>query len=74
LCPQDIEVIFSTGTYAYLVELVFVFLVTDLLRYKPVIVLDGISAIVTWTLLIWGKSIQLMQVMFVIGFHDFFQF
>lgn len=66
--------IFSTGTYAYLVELVFVFLVTDLLRYKPVIVLDGISAIVTWTLLIWGKSIQLMQVMFVIGFHDFFQF
>ncbi|GFG28335.1 hypothetical protein Cfor_09087 [Coptotermes formosanus] len=60
---RDIEVIFSTGTYAYLVELVFVFLVTDLLRYKPVIVLDGISAIVTWTLLIWGKSIQLMQIL-----------
>lgn len=67
---QDIEVIFSTGTYAYLAELVFVFLVTDLLRYKPIIVLDGISAIVTWTLLIWGKGIQLMQVMEV--FYAFF--
>jgi thiamine transporter 2/3 len=66
-------VIFSTGTYAYLAELVFVFLVTDLLRYKPVIILDGISAIITWSLLIWGKSIQLMQVMIVIGFHGFFQ-
>jgi Reduced folate carrier. len=71
---QDIEVIFSTGTYVYLAELVFVFLVTDLLRYKPVIVLDGISAIVTWSLLIWEKSVQLMQVMIVTGFHDFFQF
>jgi len=67
-------VIFSTGTYVYLGELVFVFLVTDLLRYKPVIVLEGISAVVTWCMLIWGKSIQLMQVMIVIGFHYFFQF
>ena len=65
--------IFSTGTYAYLAELVFVFLVTDLLRYKPVIILDGISAIIAWSLLIWGQSIQLMQVMIVIGFHGFFQ-
>jgi len=60
---QDIEVIFATGTYIYLAQLVFVFLVTDLLRYKPVIVLDGISAIVTWSLLIWGQGIQVMQVM-----------
>jgi len=74
MCTQDIEVIFSTGTYVYLGELVFVFLVTDLLRYKPVIVLEGISAVVTWCMLIWGKSIQLMQVMIVIGFHYFFQF
>jgi thiamine transporter 2/3 len=71
---QDIQVIFATGTYVYLAELVFVFLVTDLLRYKPVIVMDGISAIVTWSLLIWGKGIQVMQVMIAIGFHYFFQF
>ena len=66
--------IFATGTYIYLAQLVFVFLVTDLLRYKPVIVLDGISAIVTWCLLIWGKGVQVMQVMIVIGFHYFFSF
>jgi thiamine transporter 2/3 len=56
-------VIFSTGTYAYLAELIFVFLVTDLLRYKPVIVFDGISAIITWIILIWGSSTLQMQVM-----------
>ncbi|PNF28260.1 Thiamine transporter 2 [Cryptotermes secundus] len=67
---QDIEVIFSTGTYAYLVEIIFVFLVTDLFRYKPVIVLDGVFAIITWSLLIWGKSILQMQVMEV--FYAFF--
>lgn len=71
---QDIEVIFATGTYVYLAELVFVFLLTDLLRYKPVIVLEGISAIITWCLLIWGKSVQLMQVMIAICVHYFFQF
>jgi thiamine transporter 2/3 len=74
MCTQDVEVIFSTGTYVYLAELVFVFLLTDLLRYKPVIVLDGISAVVAWCLLIWGESVQIMQVMIVIGVHYFFQF
>jgi len=67
-------VIFATGTYVYLAELVFVFLLTDLLRYKPVIILEGISAIITWCLLIWGKSVQLMQVMIAICVHYFFQF
>lgn len=74
MCTQDIEVIFATGTYVYLAELVFVFLLTDLLRYKPVIILEGISAIITWCLLIWGKSVQLMQVMIAICVHYFFQF
>lgn len=71
-CPQDIEVIFSTGTYSYLVETVFVFLVTDFFRYKPIIVLDGISAIIAWTLLIWGTSITQMQVVIFIGLNYFF--
>jgi thiamine transporter 2/3 len=74
MCTQDIEVIFSTGTYLYLAELVFVFLLTDLLRYKPIIVMAGISAVVTWSLLIWGTGVPLMQVMMVIGLYDFFQF
>jgi thiamine transporter 2/3 len=54
--------IFPVGTYAYLVELVVVFLVTDFLCYKPIIVLDGIFAILTWSLLIWGNDVLTMQV------------
>ncbi|PSN41002.1 Thiamine transporter 2 [Blattella germanica] len=62
--------IFPVGTYAYLGELVIVFLVTDFLRYKPIIILDGVFAIVTWSLLIWGKDIFTMQIMEV--FYGFF--
>lgn len=58
--------IFPVGTYAYLAELVVVFLVTDFLRYKPIIIVDGIFAILTWSLLIWGKDVLTMQ---VIKFH-----
>ncbi|XP_021934275.1 thiamine transporter 2-like isoform X2 [Zootermopsis nevadensis] len=62
--------IFPIGTYAYLAELVIVFLVTDLLRYKPIIVLDGIFGVLTWSLLIWGKDILTMQIMEI--FYGFF--
>ena len=54
--------IFPVGTYSYLIALVIVFLVTDLLRYKPVIILDGLFAVATWSLLIWGKNVLAMQV------------
>jgi len=54
--------IFPVGTYAYLSQLVVVFLVTDFLRYKPVIILDGMFGIMTWSLLIVGKDILTMQV------------
>ena len=35
-------------TYAYLAILVLVFLLTDLAKYKPVIVLEGFAYIATW--------------------------
>lgn len=54
--------IFPVGTYAYLAELVVVFLVTDFLRYKPVIILNGIFGIATWSLLIVGKDVLTVQV------------
>lgn len=55
--------IFPVGTYAYLAQLVVVFLVTDFLRYKPVIILNGMFGIMTWSLLIVGKDIVTMQIM-----------
>ncbi|XP_067009605.2 thiamine transporter 1 isoform X2 [Anabrus simplex] len=53
--------IYPIGTYSYLSLLVVVFLVTDLLRYKPVIIILGLSGVMTWCLLIWGENIPAMQ-------------
>ncbi|XP_007940372.1 thiamine transporter 2 [Orycteropus afer afer] len=48
-------------TYSYLVLLLPVFVLTDFVRYKPVIVLQGISFIVTWLLLLFGQGVMAMQ-------------
>ncbi|XP_077988016.1 thiamine transporter 2-like [Glandiceps talaboti] len=61
--------VYPIWTYSYLGALVLVFLLTDLLRYKPVIVIEAITYIGTWVLLIWGQGVQTMQLMqFVYGF------
>ncbi|XP_046639183.1 thiamine transporter 1-like [Daphnia pulicaria] len=53
--------IFPVWTYSYLALLVVVFLVTDFLLYKPVIVFEGICYIMTWCVLIWGQGVAAMQ-------------
>lgn len=54
--------IFPVWTYSYLVLLLPVFVLTDYVRYKPVIVLQGISFIITWLLLLFGQGVTSMQV------------
>ncbi|XP_014595927.2 thiamine transporter 2 isoform X2 [Equus caballus] len=54
--------IFPVWTYSYLVLLLPVFVLTDYVRYKPVIILQGISFIVTWLLLLFGQGVKTMQV------------
>lgn len=54
--------IYPVWTYSYLAVLFVVFIVTDLLLYKPVVVFEGISLVATWVLLIWGDGIPAMQV------------
>lgn len=54
--------ILPVWTYSYLVLLLPVFVLTDFVRYKPVIVLQGISYIITWLLLLFGQGVQVMQV------------
>ncbi|NXQ57192.1 S19A3 protein, partial [Anthoscopus minutus] len=49
-------------TYSYLALLFPVFLLTDYVRYKPVLVLQGISLIVTWLLLLFAHGVLAMQV------------
>lgn len=49
-------------TYSYLSVLVPVFLLTDWLRYKPVVVFQCVALFITTALLRWTDSVQAMQV------------
>lgn len=40
-----------------------VFILTDILLYKPIIVLEGLCLVITWTLLVWGEGVRQMQLM-----------
>lgn len=46
--------IYPFWTYSYLFFLIPIFTLTDLLRYKPVLVFETISLAATWAALIWG--------------------
>ena len=59
---QVVQEVYPVWTYSYLALLVVVFLVTDYLRYKPVVVFEGISYVVAWCVLLWGHGIAAMQV------------
>lgn len=49
--------------YSYMAVLVPIFLLTDYLRYKPVLILQSLSHISIWLLLIYGTDIIAMQFM-----------
>jgi len=55
------EEVFPVWTYSYLTLLPIVFLITDYLRYKPVIIFEGFCYITAWCLLIWAKGVPAMQ-------------
>ncbi|KAJ8349567.1 hypothetical protein SKAU_G00246970 [Synaphobranchus kaupii] len=50
-------------SYSHMVVLVPVFLLTDLLRYKPVLILQSLSNVSIWLLLLLGSSLLEMQFM-----------
>ncbi len=53
--------IYPYWPYAYLVSSFFVFLLTDLVRYKPIILLESMAYLSTRFLLIWGTSVNAMR-------------
>ncbi|XP_070762159.1 thiamine transporter 1 [Enoplosus armatus] len=55
--------IFPVWTYSYLSVLVPVFLLTDWLRYKPVVVFQCVTLFITTALLLWAESVASMQIM-----------
>ena len=55
--------IYPVWTYSYLSALFVVFLVTDFLKYKPVIIVEGLAYLTTRILLIWASGVLAMQFM-----------
>ena len=54
--------------YSYFALLIPVFLLTDLSKYKPMIVFEGFAYVITWVLLLWADGVVAMQIMqFVYG-------
>lgn len=50
-------------TYSYMAVLVPAFLLTDFLRYKPVLIIQGISQVIIWIILLLGNTLLQMQFM-----------
>ncbi|KAJ2943936.1 hypothetical protein O0L34_g8258 [Tuta absoluta] len=53
--------VYPVGTYSYLAQLVVIFLITDFLRFKPVIILSGLSGIAVYCILLWTTSLEWLQ-------------
>ncbi|KAJ3652560.1 hypothetical protein Zmor_018514 [Zophobas morio] len=60
---QILKEAYPLGTYSNLVCLVILFLITDICRYKPLIILLGLSGIVLWSLLLWTYDFVGLMVM-----------
>ncbi|XP_001602920.1 thiamine transporter 2-like [Nasonia vitripennis] len=54
--------IYPVGTYSYFSALIIVFLVTDFIRYKPAIILCGLSGAATFLTIRFGTTIAHMQI------------
>lgn len=60
---QVSQQVYPVATYSYLAQLIVVFLITDLLRYKPLIIVLGLSGIVIWSMLLWTTSLLDLQIL-----------
>ncbi|KAM4046655.1 thiamine transporter 1 [Anomaloglossus baeobatrachus] len=58
---QVFNEVYPVWTYSYLLLLFPVFITTDYLRYKPVIVLQGLSLIITWFMLLYAQGTLAIQ-------------
>ncbi|CAJ1065699.1 LOW QUALITY PROTEIN: thiamine transporter 1 [Xyrichtys novacula] len=55
--------IFPVWTYSYLSVLVPVFLLTDWLRYKPVVVFQCVTLFITTAMILWTRTVPALQAM-----------
>ena len=55
--------IYPVWSYSYFALLIPVFLLTDMVKYKPMIIVEALSLVITWVLLLWAEGVAWMQVM-----------
>uniref|UniRef100_A0A0A1XPW3 Thiamine transporter 1 n=1 Tax=Zeugodacus cucurbitae TaxID=28588 RepID=A0A0A1XPW3_ZEUCU len=55
--------VYPVATYSYLATLVLIFLVTDFLRYKPLIILMGACGTIVSSMLLWSTTLTALQIL-----------
>nr|CAB3266128.1 thiamine transporter 1-like [Phallusia mammillata] len=60
---QLVNSVYPVWIYSYLASLIPVFLITDYVKYKPVIIAQGIGYISCWLLLCFASGVPMMQLM-----------
>ncbi|MCI4375694.1 hypothetical protein PGIGA_G00112420 [Pangasianodon gigas] len=60
---EVVNEIYPLWTYSYLILLFPVFLATDYLRYKPVIILQAASYVITYAMLVKAQGVLAMQLL-----------
>lgn len=63
---EVISKILPMWTYGYLIFLFPVFLTTDLLKYKPVVIMQALGWVACYFILIFGKTVLLMQIVEIV--------
>lgn len=48
--------IYPAGTYSYMAQLIIIFLITDMVRYKAIIILSAVCGIIMWSLMLWTEE------------------
>ncbi|XP_011198870.2 thiamine transporter 1 [Bactrocera dorsalis] len=62
--------VYPVATYSYLATLVLMFIVTDFLRYKPLIIMMGACGTTVFAMLIWTTSLTALQIIeFLYGLY-----
>ena len=51
------------GTELHFMDVIFIYHLLDWVRYKPMIIFEGLAYVTTWILLVFGSGVQLMQFM-----------
>ncbi|XP_018900437.1 folate transporter 1 isoform X2 [Bemisia tabaci] len=59
---QAVQDIFVIWAYSSFFLVILVFLITDFVRYKPIIIADGVAGIMTYVLLLGKPSVRMMQI------------